>query len=53
MVSKAFEASTERRKALGESLFVDGGAIVPPAFVESIIEVLRSKDLGLISPTGS
>ena len=34
---------TGRTKALAETVFVDGGAVVPPAFVEEIIEFLRSK----------
>jgi len=30
-------------KALGETTFIDGGAVVPPVFVEEIIEFLRPK----------
>lgn len=30
-------------KALGESVFVDGGAVVPPSFASEIIEVLRAE----------
>lgn len=42
----AYDTTNEfatQRKALGESLFIDGGAIVPPAFTEEVIEFLRSK----------
>lgn len=39
-VMKDFAA---RKKALGESVFTDGGAVVPPEFAQEIIEVLRSQ----------
>lgn len=37
------ETGWARNKALGDSIFIDGGAIVPPQFVDEIIEFLRPK----------
>lgn len=48
-VIKAWEAHGKSRsemglqKALGETSFIDGGAMVPPQFVEEVIEFLRAK----------
>lgn len=41
--AKVYGAMIARHKALGESSFVSGGALVPPEFRQEVIEVLRAQ----------